>query len=52
MGGRVWFNGRHGMQGMKAGFHGSPAVGEEPPLRKTGVNFTGGCVRKRRGWRL
>jgi len=30
--GRVWFDGRHGLQVMKDGFHGSPAVGEEPPL--------------------
>jgi len=30
--GRVWFDGRHDLQVMKVGLHGSPAVGEEPPL--------------------
>jgi len=30
--GRVWFDGRHGLQVTKVGFHGSPAVGEKPPL--------------------
>jgi len=31
-GGRVWFDGRHGLQAMKVGLQGSPAVVEEPPL--------------------